>query len=98
MKKTYTRTMFMSKEELQQATIRIDVFHNTKYEDAEPTATATYTGVIAWDLISGGEEAEAIEADTDEASADEHHEYLVLHFANGEEATFRNSHVDMWIR
>lgn len=97
MKNTYTQTWMMSNEKLQKATIRIDVFHNTKYEDEEPSASAEYTGLTAWDIIVGGEEAEEIERHTDANSADEHHEYLVLHFSDGETATFRNSHVDMHI-
>ena len=98
MKRTYTRTWTKSNEELQQATITIYVFHNTKYEDMEPAAEAKYTGLTSWDIITGGKEAEEIEAETDENSADENHEYLVLHFNDGTAATFRNSHVDMHIR
>jgi hypothetical protein len=95
---TYTQTMMMSNERLQKATIEIEIFVKTKYESEEPNAIAEYKGLTAWDIIEGGEEAKAIEAETDENSADEHHEYLVLHFNNGETATFRNSHVNMFIR
>ena len=98
MKTSYTRTLFMDNEALQKATVRLMVFHNTKYEDSEPSHEVTYTGLTGWDIIEGGEEAKAIEAETDAASVDENHEYLILHFNDGDTATFRNSHVAFFIR
>lgn len=96
MKRTYTQTWTMSNEELQAATIRIYVYDVDKYtQNITEEKEVTYTGLTAWDIIEGGDEAEAIEAD---GLVDEHHEYLVLHFNDGETATFRNSHVDMHIR
>ena len=96
--RSYTGTWTMSNERLQKATVKMYIFDRTKYEDEEPIATVEYTGLTRWDIIEGGEEAEAIEAETDENSIDENHEYLVLHLNNGETATYRNSHVDMMIR
>ena len=87
----------MDNEKLQRATISITVYENTKYIDEEPKAEINYTGVTAWDVIEGGEEAKEIEAWTDDSGVDEYHEYLVLHFNDGTESTFRNSHVDMHI-
>ncbi len=86
MKRTYTRTITI--DNLKEATVKLFV------GDKE----VEYTGVIAWDIIEGGKEAEEIEAETDESGIDESHSYLVLHFENGETSTFRNSHVDMFIR
>ena len=96
MKNTYTRTLFIDNEELQKATVRLYIYDADKYtrHDADETEV-TYTGLTAWDVIEGGEEAAEIESD---GLIDEHHEYLVLHFNNGTQATFRNSHVDMFIR
>lgn len=96
--RTYTETWTMSNAKLQKATFKVDIFENTKYEDENPIATAEYTGIKAWSIIEGGEEAEEIESMTDANSVDENHEYLVLHFADGRTGTFRNSHVDLRIR
>lgn len=105
MKKTYNETWMMSNEELQKATISLIVYGGDKYSDElsvneleDDMREVKYTGVTAWDVISGGEEAEEIEADTDASGIDEHHEYLVLHFNDGTTATYRNSHVDMFLR
>lgn len=97
MKRTYTRTTFI--EDLTQATVTLYISNATKYEASEDDEIKVeYTGVKAWDIIEGGKEAEEIEAETDASGIDENHEYLVLHFENGEAATFRNSHVDMFLR
>ena len=99
MKRTYTGTWKMNNEKLQQAEIKIFVYNADKYTgNITEEKEVTYKGLTAWDIIEGGKEAEEIEAETDANSADEHHEYLVLHFNNGKTATFRNSHVDMHIR
>ena len=98
MKRTYNQTYMKSNAKLQLAKIIIDLFANSKYEDAEPTTTVEYTGLTAWDMIEGGKEAEEIESEMDEDFLDENHEYLILHFNDGTQATFRNSHVDMFIR
>lgn len=97
MKTTYTRTTFI--EDLTKRTIKLYVHEATKYEASEDDEIKVeYTGVKAWSIIEGGKEAEEIEAETDAASVDENHEYLVLHFEDGTDATFRNSHVDMFLR
>ena len=98
MKKTYTGTLFTP--DLTKATVRLFITEGNKYnrETRGKTTEVKYTGVKAWDIIEGGNEAEEIESLTDSNSIDENHEYLVLHFENGETATFRNSYVDMFIR
>ena len=97
MKTTYTRTTFI--EDLTKRTIKLYIHEAIKYEASEDDEIKVeYTGVKAWSIIEGGKEAEEIEAETDASSVDENHEYLVLHFEDGTDATFRNSHVDMFLR
>ena len=96
--KTFTRTMFI--EDLRNAKVTIYVTDGVKYNLTETSQEkkVEYNGITSWDIIEGGAEAEEIEASTDTASVDEYHEYLVLHFEDGTQATFRNSHADMFIR
>lgn len=101
MKKTYTRTLMVA--DLEKATFKLYINEGCKYtaktaEDLGKEFEVEYTGVTSYDIIEGGVEAEAIEAETDEDGVDEFHEYLVLHFSNGETSTFRNSHVTLFIR
>ena len=97
-KRTYDQTFMIRREALKEAWFTLNVFEADKYTgNITDWKTVNYTGVTSWDMIEGGEEAAEIEADLNDLDCDEHHEYLVLHFDNGEQATFRNSHVDMWI-
>ena len=99
MKRTFNQTFTMSNEKLRKATVRIFIYNDNKYTGNVTEETEEkYTGVVAWDIIEGDEEAEAIESEIDANSIDENHEYLVLHFEDGETATFRNSYVDMHVR
>lgn len=99
MKRTYTRTLFI--ENLADVKVRIFLHEGCKYtakteDDLGEEKEIIYNGITAWDLIEGGEEAEEIEANSD--IVDEFHEYLVLHLTDGTTATYRNSHVDMFLR
>jgi hypothetical protein len=97
MKNTYTRTLFI--DDLTKAEVKLYVYRGTKYDgNGEQPIEVEYTGLKSWTLIEGGKDAEEIEAETDANSADENHEYLILNFADGTTATFRNSHVVMFIR
>ncbi len=97
MKRTFTGTTF--NPDLTKATVKLLVYKHNKYNalDGEEIEVK-YTGVKSWDVIEGGAEAEEIEASTDQSGVDDNHEYLVLHFEDGNTATYRNSYVDMFIR
>lgn len=76
----------------------IEVYSENKYTaDAqvfENSRRILYTNIESWEIISG-EDASEIEAS---GLVDDNHEYLVLHFTDGDTSTFRNSYVDMWRR
>lgn len=75
-------------------TVEIYTHDSCKYvKGAREISKTTYTDVTCWDIIEGGAEAEEIEKN---GLVDDYHEYLVLHFLNGNTATFRNSYVDMF--
>ena len=79
------------------ANVELEIHEEVKYFDqGENFTRIQYSGVTAFEVIHG-EAAELIEAESDGSCVDEFHEYLVLYFANGETATFRNSHVDMFV-
>lgn len=97
MTRTYTQTTFMSNEELQKATVRLFITEGAKWENPGKIKEVRYAGLKSWSIVDG-EDAKAIESETDASCIDENHEYLVLEFNDGSKATFRNSHVDMFIR
>lgn len=76
----------------------IEVYSGNKYtadvQVIETSRKILYTDVEYWEIVSG-EDAAEIEAS---GLVDDNHEYLVLHFTDGDTATFRNSYVDMWRR
>jgi hypothetical protein len=52
--------------------------------------------VISWDILTG-EDVEEIESNLNNEEMDELHEYIRLNFEDGSEATYRNSHCDIFI-
>lgn len=66
----------------------MDVFENCKQ--------VKYNNVEYIEIVDGVD-AEEIEAETDGSCIDDMHEYLVIHFTDGQTATFRNSYVDMFL-
>lgn len=96
MVKTYERTLFI--KNLEDANVKLYLYENSKYApNAGKEKEINYTGLKSWSIVDG-EDAIVIESETDESCIDENHEYLVLNFVDGTTATFRNSHVDMFIR
>ena len=94
MVRTFTRTTFI--KNLEEANVKLYIYENSKYSGNIGKETEVkYTGLKSWSIIDG-DDAKEIEETFDEL--DENHEYLVLNFADGTTSTFRNSHVDMFIR
>lgn len=97
MKQTFTSTTTI--KDLSKATFKLFISNKTKYEvdELDDCIKVEYKNIKAWSIITG-EEAKEIESMTDASGVNENHEYLVLHFVDGSEGTFRNSHVVMFIR
>ena len=93
MKITYTRTLM--KSDLSKATVTLTVYEGCKYTTLEEPTKIEYKGIKSWSIISGGIEADALEMVY--GIEDEFHEYLIIELLNGTMATFRNSHVDMFL-
>lgn len=78
--------------------VEVEVYKECKYtasaEVFEDSITVVYP-IESWEIVTG-EDASKIEAETDGTCIDDYHEYLVLHLLDGDEATFRNSYVDMF--
>ena len=98
MKRTYTRTLM--KKDLSKVTVTLEIHEGCKYtaekiEDLGESTEIEYKGIKSWSIIEGGEEAKAIEMVY--GIEDEFHEYLIIELLDGTMATFRNSHVDMFL-
>lgn len=78
----------------------VDLYDVVKYHaeqaDFDREQTINYSGLTAFDIVDG-DDAWEIEDYTDDSTIDDFHEYLVLHFENGDTATFRNSYCDLFV-
>lgn len=74
----------------------VEIYPECKYTyKGEESIEVRYDNVISFDVVDGAD-AKEIEACTDGSCIDDYHEYLVLHFEDGETSTFRNSYVDLF--
>lgn len=87
---------------LRSRTIEVNLYDVCKYT-AKPEdfcisgeTRMTYDYCTGFEVVTG-EKAREIEAHTDGSCIDDFHEYLVLFFEDGTEATFRNSYVDLFV-
>ena len=76
--------------------VRIKVYDYVKYHPSSTKVAQIEYDIAGYKIVCGGVEGEEIESNLSEDCIDEFHEYLVLELTNGETATFRNSHVDMF--
>lgn len=77
--------------------VKVKVYDEVKYSPlSEKVAEVEYHNIKGWDVYSDPSTVEEIESETDASGIDEYHEYLVITLENGETATFRNSHVDLF--
>lgn len=82
----------------------LDVYEECKYTAAElgheevfeNCKQVKYDNVEYIEIVDGAD-AEEIEAETDGSCIDDMHKYLVIHFTDGQTATYRNSYVDMFL-
>ena len=97
MKTTYERTMFIP--DLTEAIFRVKVCDELVWKAQDYAYRLDYTGVKAWTLVEGGEEAKAIEQEIGDHPdlLDEYHKYLILHFEDGHDIRFRGSYTDLFI-
>ena len=80
--------------------VELHMYEDVKYETyAKLDKVITYeAGRISSFEVLSGEKAEEFEKEIDESSFDEYHEYLILYFSGSDDvASFRNSHVDMFV-
>lgn len=75
--------------------VKVKVYDESKYQPNSKKIAETEYDICKFEVVDG-ELAKEIESMTDEDGKDEYGEYLVLTLKNGETATFRNSHVDLF--
>lgn len=76
--------------------IKVKIYDGVKYEaDSVKVAEVEYKNIKGFEVITG-EAAEKISNELDAYSRDEYNEYLIITLENGETATFRNSHTDLF--
>lgn len=76
--------------------VKVVVYDKCKYDlTSEKVAEVEYEDIKGYEVVTG-EKATEIGNTTDENSRDDFNEYLIIKLADGDEATFRNSYVDMF--
>ena len=76
--------------------VKVKIYDGVKYDFSnEKSAEVEYKNIKGYEVVTG-DRATEIGNMTDEASRDEYNEYLIITLADGEAATFCNSHVDLF--
>lgn len=77
--------------------VKLNLYTTCKYDihtAEDEYKTINYNDVVGFEVVSDPMTVSEIEAS---GLVDYYHEYLVIHFADGEQSTFRNSYVDLFI-
>jgi hypothetical protein len=75
--------------------VLVKIYDGVKYnKDSKKVAEAKYD-IEGYEVITDTDGSK-VEQFTDAESVDDNHEYLILHFADGETSTFRNSYCDLF--
>ena len=76
--------------------VNVKIYNGVKYEaTSKKVEEVEYKNIRSYEVVTE-DRATKIGLETDENSRDEYNEYLIITLENGEEATFCNSHVDMF--
>ena len=76
--------------------VKVKVYNGVKYEEtSEKVAEIQYKNIKGYEVVTG-DRATEIGLETEENRRDKYNEYLIITLENGETATFRNSHVDLF--
>lgn len=73
--------------------VEVRIYEGIKWEDPNPAVARVQYNIKSFSIVNG--EAAGVE-NTDGTCIDENDEYLVLKLEDGDTATFRNSHCDMF--
>lgn len=77
--------------------IEIEIYDRCKYEaDSQVAHVVPYEAAEAFEVFDKNTAPDRVTEIEASGLVDDYHEYLTVYFANGEEATFRNSYVDMF--
>ena len=76
--------------------VKVIVYAGVKYDlSNKKVGEVEYKNIKGFEVVNG-EKATEIESMIDDVSKDEYNEYLVINLKDGQTATFRNSHVDLF--
>ena len=73
----------------------VERYSECKYFQHKDGDEIQYENVVAFEVVDG-EAAAKLEAEMDGTTLDDFQEYLVLYFADGNTATYRNSYADLF--
>ena len=77
--------------------IEIEVYNTCKYnKDSEVAHIIPYKDAQSFEVFNADTAADRVAEIEASGLVDDYHEYLTVYFADGSEATFRNSYVDMF--